>query len=377
MKKYKKKVNKKLHISIITLIFTLLRPIFFGAVCHAQEYDADVEVRGDVEGVIEDFTSALPDGVEIEDLSDVSEKLGVKSILSGIINAIKGEKGNISAFLFTLLGIGLIGAVASVGEKETCVFASRAVGIVSAALLFERLAYLVTDALESLEEIDGFFGALIPVSLAVNSIGASPSTASVQAVGMGVTLSAYSFISQKLLAPIVTAIFVASASSGIDPLFARIAKGVKAIFLWVVGIFTALVGATFSLQSAISAGADSAVIRSARYAISGSIPIVGNAVSGALGVVAGGVSYARGLVGGGAIAVLFVLTLAPLVTLILYRLCLRLGIFFASTCSLGGCESVLNSFLCALDALVAVYALTVTVYTVELVAFLKGGASFA
>ena len=144
-----------------------------------------------------------------------------------------------------------------------------------------------------------------------------------------------------------------------------------------VGIFTALVGATFSLQSAISAGADSAVIRSARYAISSAVPIVGNAVSSALGVVAGGVSYARGLVGGGAIAALFVLALTPLITLILYRLCLRLGIFFCSVCSLGGCESVLNSFLCAFDALVAVYALTVTVYAVELVAFLKGGASFA
>lgn len=377
MKKYKKKVMIGLHIPLILCILSLFGICNVGIECRAQEYDVDAEIRTDVDGVVEDFYEILPDGVEIGTIDEASEYVGIKSLMKGVIGTALGQKGAALSFLMTLIGVGMISAVASLGNKEMCTVSSRAVGTVSSALLFERLISLVVGARSSLAEIGEFFGALIPIGLTVNSIGASPSTASTQAIGMGLTLGAYTFISQKLLAPLVTAVFVASAVSGIDPLFGKISKGIKGVFLWTVGIFTALVSATFSLQSAISSSADSAVIRGARYAISGSIPIVGNAVSGALGLVAGGASYARGLIGGGSIAVVFALALSPLITLLIYRLCLRLGIFFSTVCSLDTAQSVLTSFLGAFDALIATYALTCTVYTVELVAFLKGGAGFA
>jgi hypothetical protein len=118
-------------------------------------------------------------------------------------------------------------------------------------------------------------------------------------------------------------------------------------------------------------------IRSAKYAASGTIPIVGNAVAGALGLVFGGISYARSIVGTGAIAVILSLVLSPLVTLFAYRAVLRLGICFCSLCSVDGCESIFSSFLGALDSLIAVYSLTAVVYVTELVAFLKGGVSLA
>lgn len=131
------------------------------------------------------------------------------------------------------------------------------------------------------------------------------------------------------------------------------------------------------MQSTVAAGTDSVAIRSARYAVSSAIPIVGSAVSGAFGIMAGGVTYARGVVGGGAIAVVLSLVLAPLVTLLAYRLCLRVGVGFCSWCSLDGCEGVFTAFSGALDTLVAVYSLTSVVYIVELVAFLKGGVEIA
>ena len=83
------------------------------------------------------------------------------------------------------------------------------------------------------------------------------------------------------------------------------------------------------------------------------------------------------MVGGGSIAVVLSLMTAPLVTLFMYRICLRMGIFFTSLCSIGGCEGVLNSLLGAIDVLIAVYALTGVIYITELVAFLKGGVGVA
>ena len=127
----------------------------------------------------------------------------------------------------------------------------------------------------------------------------------------------------------------------------------------------------------ISSGADNAVIRSAKYAIGGTVPIVGGTVSSALGLLIGSAGYARSIVGGGAIAVVLSLIISPLVTILMYRLCLKLGLVFSSLISSDGCADVISSFLGAIDMLMAAYAFSAIVYIAELLAFLKGGVGYA
>jgi len=208
-------------------------------------------------------------------------------------------------------------------------------------------------------------------------MGVSPTTSSTQAIGMGLTLSVYSFITSEVMTALVLAVFISSAASGIDPIFGRISRGIKSLLITLLGILSVLIGATFSLQSAISAAADSAILRGARYAISSSVPIVGGAVSGALGVAIGGVSYARGIVGAGAIAVILSLVISPLILLFAYRLCLKAGGALAGICASSGCEGIFSSFVGSLDTLIAVYSLSAVVYIAELASFLKGGGAIA
>lgn len=378
MKKGCFKVKPNLQKVVYVAALLLLMMPMMSSECRADESDYVDRINSGVEDAIDDFKKILPDEYkDMGDIEKVTEGVGIKRILEGVLNEIGGKSGEIAAFLLMILGVVMIGALASLATTEMGAVSSRAIGVVASAMLFDRLLSVVIGAANSLREVGDFFGAIIPVSLAVNTLGASPTTATTQAVGMGVTLGIYGYISNNLMLPVVIAVFVTSAASSIDPLFSRISKGAKDIFLWGIGILTALVGATFSLQSVISSSADSAAIRSARYAITGTIPIVGNFVSGALGVIAGGVSYARGLVGGGAIAVIVMLVLSPLVTLLLYRICIKVGVFLSSVCSLDGCASVLSSFLGAFDTLIATYALGSVVYIIELVAFLKGGAALA
>ena len=367
-------INKRLHIAVVLVLFAASY-LSCGVVCKAQESDA-VESR--LNEILDDFYTAVPDGMgEFDDAQSVSEALGIKHILETVIGTLRDGSSETLGFLMTLLGVALIGGLASLFDSELALYASRAVGVVSAAMLLDRLAFLLDGARETLGELNSFFAAVAPITLAINSLGASPTTASTQAMGMGITLGAFSFIGERLLGGIVGAVLVTSALSCVDPGLVRLSRGVRRTLVSLLGVITLLLGATFSLQSTISAGADSIAIRGARYAASGAIPIVGGAVSGALGLVAGGVSYARGIVGGGAIAVVLSIVLAPLVTLLVYRLCLGLGVAVCSRCSLDGCEGVLSSFSGALDMLVAVYSLTAVVYIVELIAFLKGGINLA
>jgi stage III sporulation protein AE len=369
MIKIKTKANKRLHIFVIILLFTLVNVASGAVVCRAHD-----EGDARIDGIINDFYDAVPEGVSEDELTD---SLGVKRILATVVSTLWEHSGEISSLLLTLLGVSLMSALASFSDSELSPYISSAVGIVSAALMLERLRYLVVGVADSLSEINAFFGAVIPIALAVNSLGASPTTATTQAMGMGLTLGAYSFVSERLLMGVVGALFVCSALSGLDPMLARLSQGVKKLFFSLIGIMSTLIGATFALQSTVASSTDSLAVRGAKYAVSSTIPIVGSAVSGALSLIGGGVAYARTVVGGGAIGVVLALMLAPMVTLLAYRLCLCVGITVSSWCSRGGIEGVLSSFLGAFDALIAVYALTSAVYVVELVAFLKGGVGLA
>lgn len=368
----RKRARAALFVSLVVPMFLFVTSVS----ANAEETQKSEDVYGKIDKIVEDFADILPEGYEENaDIGSATESLGIKRILGSILGEIMDKKGDVISLLLMFIGVALLGSLASLYDTDTGAFSSRAVGCVCAALLFDRLSFLAVGTVESLGEIADFFRALIPVCLAVNSLGTSPTTATAQALGMGVTLSIYSHLASSLILPLVSAVFVSSAASSVDAVFGRIAKGVRSIFLWVMGIFTALVGATFSLQSVISASADSALIRGARYAVNSTVPIVGGAVSGALGILTSGVSYARGVVGGGAVAVMISLILSPLVTLLLYRGCLKAGILFASLISSDGSAAVLSSFLGALDVLIAAYTLTMAVYVVEIVAFLKGGAA--
>lgn len=373
--KSSRKAKLRLHKLVLPVLLVLIALAVAPVKCRAAE-DSSELVGEEIDGIIDDYLEALPEGFEQStDAGEVSQSVGIKELISAIAAAVKGQGGELVGFLLTLLAIGIMTSLSSLGGADTSVFASRAVGIVCSAMLFERLVSLVDGAVSSLEEISSFFGAVIPVTLAVNSLGVSPTTASTQATGMGITLSLYSYLGTEVLGTLVLVIFVLSSASAIDPLFSTLSKNVRNLFLWVIGVLTALVGACFALQSSISAGADSAMVRGARYAVSSSIPIVGSTVSGALTVVAGGVAYARGIVGGGAIAVILTLMLTPAVTILAYRFCIRIGVLLCSVSGSG--EGVLSPFLFALDALLAVYSLTSVIYIVELVAFLKGGGAVA
>ena len=377
MKKRALNANKTLHKTVIAAVISLTAVLCAPVVSHAEEAHSDADYQ-EIGGILDGFFDTVPDGLDgLEDADDVSELLGIKRILAEIFGALKDNKNELGALLLALIGIALFSALAALPSGELSSVTARAVSGVSAALLFERLAFLISSSRSALEELNSFFGSVIPVTLAVNSLGASPTAATTQAMGMGLTLGVYSFVCERLLGGVVGAIFITSALSGFDGATSRLAKSVKGIFLSLMGALTVLIGATFSLQSTIATGTDSVAIRSARYAVSGTVPIVGNAVSGALGLVAGGVSYARSIVGAGAVAVVLTLVLSPIVTLLAYRFCLRLGMGFCSRCSVDELSGVLGSFCSALDTLIAVYALTSVVYITELVAFLKGGVGLA
>jgi stage III sporulation protein AE len=116
-------------------------------------------------------------------------------------------------------------------------------------------------------------------------------------------------------------------------------------------------------------------LRAAKYALSGTVPIVGSTVSGALSTLFGSLSEARAVVGVGAIAVVFFLAASPLVLMLLYRLALSVATWIFEFLGEAGIGSHFLAFRSALDTLISLYALSSVVYILEIVIFIKGGVS--
>lgn len=358
-----------LFLAVVIFSFTALK----SSADENGEYSLIID---DTEELIEDFNSSLPDGFEkFENISDVSDAIGFEFLLRNIATEIKGERGEFFSFFLLLFGLSLLLSLADNIEGEMGSVCKNAVSLVCALVLFGKMFVLVKNVCVSLEEINAFFSAMIPIAAAVNLLGLSTTTATIQSFGMNMTLQIYSALGIGILPSFVGALLAMSAVSSFDNSFlGGMTKSIKHAFMTFIGILTTLIGATFSLQNVISSYADTGVIRTAKYALSGMIPIVGSTVSGAFSTLAGGISYAKGVIGGGAIAVIVAVMIAPLVTLLMYRLCFGVAVFFSEMSSHGG-FGMLSSFSSVLDTLIATYTLTGVIYIVQLAVFLKGGAS--
>lgn len=336
---------------------------------------ASAEDKGDE--LWSEYLDALPDGTRFSDADEIINGVGIDALLSEVAAAFGDGAGSAVSFLVLLLGVAvLISLSDTVGSGALAGHASVGVTVISSVLIFERLGEVIFSVSESLSEISAFFSAVIPVMSGILVAGGNINASAYQAFNMNLTLSAVSYLSTNLLIPLVFAMFALALMSALEGgRISSVAKSVKGAFGWIMGISTAVVIGAVSMQSIIAGAKDSAYLRAAKYAASGMIPVVGGVVSSALTTLAGGLIYVKSAVGVSAVAVIVGLSLAPLVTLLLYRFALSVSISFLGFMGSSGGVQSFSAFRSALDCLISVYALSAVIYISEIVVFIKSGVS--
>ena len=327
-----------------------------------------------------EFVETAPEGSASADPEDVIYGVGVESLLSEILSAYNSGIGKAASFFVLLLGISLIiiisESVTPIESERISKNSAAAISIISSVLIFGRIGRLCFSVRESLETLSAFFSGIIPVLTGILSAGGNINSAASQAFNMNVTLGAVSYITTNVLVPLVFALFALALAASMDVgAVSSVAKGIKNVFMWVVGIGTAIIIGAVSMQSVITGAQDSAYLRAAKYAASGMIPVVGTTVSGALSTLAGGLSYVKSAVGVSSVMVIVTMALSPLITMLLYRLAFSLTIALLEFMSSTGGVRTFKAFRSSLDALISVYALSAVVYISEVVVFMKSGVS--
>lgn len=349
----------------ILLMIVVILPLF--SVNSSAESNADK--------YISEFENILPEELSgiTESPDKLSERLGVKALLSEVISIVSGAGGEILGFLLTVLGVVLLLGVSRDLNLDRSFQVSAFSGMVCSYILFIKLASLFRGIEEAIASLSVFFASLIPITLGLTALGGGVSTASVQGSGMYLTLMLIGG-GGAIFTSVVIFGFVMSLLSSSDDSCAEISRGIKNLFMWILGIATTLLSGTLSLQTVIASAKDTMAMRTAKYMASGIIPVVGSAVSGALSTLASGLAYAKGIVGGGAVLAIISIALSPLVLLLTYRLCISAGVVLADFTGVSTASKILSAYRFSLDTLIALYALSAVLYIYEIILFIKGGA---
>ena len=101
--------------------------------------------------------------------------------------------------------------------------------------------------------------------------------------------------------------------------------------------------------------------------------MVGGAVSASLSTLATGLSFVKTVAGASVVAALLLLSLPMLVRLLLYRLCLDVSAGLADFLGAGAAGRMLSAFRGAMDALIAVFALSTVLFLLQCILFLCAG----
>ncbi len=331
----------------------------------------------DGEDYKEDFFETVPDGF-FEGGEDELSKIGIDSLFSELFTALSAGLGEAFPLFAMLLGLSFLMALTeSASPFDTPALSPQVtagVGAVCSLFIFGRIVPIITSTEASLEELSLFFSGLVPIMSGILLSGGNAASSASQALNMNITLSIVSLALSKLLMPLCFALFALALIGGFDSGgISSLAKSIKGLFMWLLGIGEAVIIAAVSMQSVISGAQDSAYLRAAKYAASGMIPIVGSTVSSALATLAGGLSYVKSTVGAASVFIIAVMALSPLLKLLLSRLAFSLSISFLEFVSAPSAARLLSAFRAALDALTALYASVALIYITETLVFLKSG----
>lgn len=334
--------------------------------------------RAAEEELMEGLREILPPVLRTETTEELISRIGVRGLTEEIFASFSGQGSAIVSFLLLCLGSAVL-----ICASAHCTADGSISGLLEAlsaammgTMIFEPLKECARASVQMLSEIAAFFGAAAPILHGITLAAGGVQSASAGAMGAEITLYVVQLFFAELVMPVVSVIFALGLICTMGDegaALASLACGVRRLFLWLLGLGTTLLGASLSLQTVLAAGADSTAMRTAKYAASGLLPLVGGAVSASLSTLATGLSFVKTTAGVSVAAALLLLCVPLLLRLLLYRFSLDLSVGFSELLGIRAASRMLSAFRGAMDALIAVCAVSSLLFLLQSILFLHAG----
>ena len=281
-----------------------------------------------------------------------------------------------------LLGTVLLCAMLS-GLKTTLwdssltgVFSAVSVVCIAGAITMPIMS-CISQVAQSVQECANFVGAFIPIFSSVITVAGQPATAG--------TYTAFLFMACQVASQLVSGIFVplmgiylafciaGNLAPGVN--LSALAKGIKQVVNWALGLMLTLFVALLSLQTAVASGGDHVMSKTARFLIGSFVPVVGGALADAMVAAQGYMKLLKTTVGAFGILAALMTFLPIFLQTVIWYLTVNLSAAAAETLGEKQAAEILKSASAVLGVLMAVvlcFALLIIIST-SLVLMAVGG----
>jgi len=256
-------------------------------------------------------------------------------------NAITGVLRVAVVIIITAAARGFSTAVG--GECNALIDLAGALGCT--AVLLQDFTGILTLCRNALEEISVFSGVLQPILATVLSMGGNAATATTLQVASMLVFDLVIRLINQLLLPGVCAYLAIStvdAATG-GELLRGIGEGIKSFSSGALKLILTLFTTYLAIAGGVSAGVDRLTLKTAKFAVSGVVPVVGGVISDAAETMLSGAALLRGSVGVFGMLCVTAICLAPFLQAGASYLCYRAGAAILSPLCSGSLRRLLEN----------------------------------
>lgn len=276
---------KRAAVVVISLLL-LWTPAFAADELFAQQQD---EGQASIQRALDGDTQSLLSGITAD--TDIAQ--GLYTLLQRTQQEQNGAVKSAAATLARVAVVLILCGCAN-GFAKTSKISPMILGIAGAlgitVVVYSDLSGLMGLCTQTTEEIQVFSKAMLPVMMTAVTLTGSPASAALAYSGTMFALDLCISMITDVFIPAVSAyvaMITVNAAMGNDML-ARLAAFLKWLIVSTLKLLLTLFFSYITISGTVSHGLDSNTVKAAKFALSGSVPVVGNILSGAADIVLSG-----------------------------------------------------------------------------------------
>lgn len=329
----------------------------------------------ETQGLLEEIDLQSPD---IGALLTLSPKDFIRVVGGMLKSKLLEPVRTLGAIVGAVILCALVGALAQ-GETNkalsTMFSAVSTLAVVTA--MAKPLGDCILAAAGTLRDCSNFMLGFIPAFCSIVTVSGAPVTATGYNLLLFAVCQLVSAFAAKILVPFMGVYMglCVAGSVGEDIGVLPLAKGVRAVVTWSLTlVMTAYVG-FLSMQTLVSTGADSAMLKTGKFLIGSFVPVVGGAISDALVAARGAIHLLKTTVGAFGIVALAFTFLPVLINILLWYFTAKAGAFVSETLALKKICGILSACADCLGTMLAIlvsFMLLIIISIVLLLSFSSG-----
>ena len=201
---------------------------------------------------------------------------------------------------------GLMTTAGESGDKPFLPLVEMVCFLMCALVCISPVQQMIERTHEQILYCKGVLVGFVPVFSGLLAGGGQPASAAVFSGFFLSTALLLAEVAAVIVLPLIRILMALHAAAGVSGISvaSSVAKLVQKSIKWGLGLVSTIFGTFLGLQNFLAGASDSLLLKTGKFLIGSSIPIVGQAVSGTITAVSAGMKAAQGTVGIGLMAVL-------------------------------------------------------------------------